>query len=222
MLTLQHPLHPLLPELETAWIVSIVRGVGSDRIIQAAEAVYAGGIRFLEVTFDMASEERSRDTLRSISLLQEHFGSAMHIGAGTVLTTDQVDAAARAGAEFMISPDTDRAVIARTKELGLLSMPGALTPSEIKTAWLAGADMVKIFPAALFGPAYVKDLKAPLPAVKLSAVGGITADNIRAYRDAGYDGFGIGGGLIHKDRVERGDWDGLTRLACAFTEALRG
>ena len=170
----------------------------------------------------MASEERSRDTLRSISLLQEYFGSAMHIGAGTVLTTDQVDAAARAGAEFMISPDTDRAVIARTKELGLLSMPGALTPSEIKTAWLAGADMVKIFPAALFGPAYVKDLKAPLPAVKLSAVGGITADNIRAYRDAGYDGFGIGGGLIHKDRVERGDWDGLTRLACAFTEALRG
>ena len=222
MLTLQHPLHPLLPELETARIVSIVRGVGSDRIIQAAEAVYAGGIRFLEVTFDMASEERSRDTLRSISLLQEHFGSAMHSGAGTVLTTDQVDAAARAGAEFMISPDTDRAVIARTKELGLLSMPGALTPSEIKTAWLAGADMVKIFPAALFGPAYVKDLKAPLPAVKLSAVGGITADNIRAYRDAGYDGFGIGGGLIHKDRVERGDWDGLTRLACAFTEALRG
>lgn len=222
MLTLQHPLHPLLPELETARIVSIVRGVGSDRIIQAAEAVYAGGIRFLEVTFDMASEERSRDTLRSISLLQEHFGSAMHIGAGTVLTTDQVDAAARAGAEFMISPDTDRAVIARTKELGLLSMPGALTPSEIKTAWLAGADMVKIFPAALFGPAYVKDFKAPLPAVKLSAVGGITADNIRAYRDAGYDGFGIGGGLIHKDRVERGDWDGLTRLACAFTEALRG
>ena len=218
---IQHDRHPLMNELEQCNIVSIVRGVRSDRIIQAAEAVYAGGIRFLEVTFDMASEENSRDTLRSIELLQKHFAGAMHIGAGTVLTPEQVEMAAKAGAEFMISPDMDVAVIHRTKELGLLSMPGAMTPSEIKTAWMAGADIVKVFPAALLGPSYVKDIKSPLSAVKLSAVGGITVDNIRTYHEAGYDGFGIGGGLINRDRVERGDWEELTRLARAFTGALR-
>ncbi|HAY61457.1 MAG TPA: 2-dehydro-3-deoxyphosphogluconate aldolase [Acidaminococcaceae bacterium] len=217
---IQQEVHALMPELEERKIVSIVRGVCSKDMKEAAEAVYRGGIRFLEVTFDMASEENSRDMLRSITRLREHFGGRMHIGAGTVLTPEQVVLAAKAGAEFIISPDMDVAVIQKTKELGLLSMPGALTPSEVKTAWMAGADIVKIFPASLLGPAYVKALKAPLSQVKLAAVGGVGVENIRTYLDAGYDGFGIGGNLINRERVERHAWDELTCIAQAYADAI--
>ena len=213
-------MHTTLAELTEHKIISIIRGVTSVDVLPVANALYRGGIRFIEVTFNASSLLASDDTLQSIRLLRKKMGDKIHIGAGTVLTPVQVELAADAGAEYIISPDMNPDVIHHTKELGLLSLPGALTPTEIQAAWAAGADMVKVFPASLLGPAYFKALKAPLSQVKLAAVGGVDETNIRDFLKAGADGLGIGGCLVNNDRVSRKAWNELERSACNFVGAI--
>ena len=213
-------MHTTLAELSEKKIISILRGVTSADILPVAEALYRGGIRFIEVTFNTSSLLAADDTLQSIRMLRKEMGGKMHIGAGTVFTPVQVELAADAGAEYILSPDMNPDVIRHTKELGLLSFPGAFTPTEIQAAWTAGADMVKIFPASLLGPVYFKALKAPLSQVKLAAAGGIDESNIREFVKAGADGLGLDNCLVNSDRVSRKAWLELERIAGAFVTAV--
>ena len=145
----------------------------------------------------------------------------MLIGAGTVITEKQVELTAAAGGKFIISPDTFVDVIKKTRELGLVSMPGALTPSEIQTAHRAGADFVKMFPITNMGPEYVKAVKAPLSHIKLLAVGGVDNNNMADYLKVGISGFGIGSNITDKKMLANEDWAGITKLAEVYVAAAK-
>jgi 2-dehydro-3-deoxyphosphogluconate aldolase/(4S)-4-hydroxy-2-oxoglutarate aldolase len=212
--------HILLKAVETHKIIAILRGISKDKLIKTAEALYDGGIRLLEITFSADGSVSDDDTAEGIAMLCKHFEGRMYIGAGTVLKTSQVFKTAEAGGRFIISPNTDKAVIEETVRLGLVSMPGALTPTEVVTAHNYGADFVKLFPVSNMGPDYVKAVKAPLSHVKLLAVGGVDENNMKDYLKAGVQGFGLGSNLVDKKLVEKEDYEGLTLLAKKFTEAI--
>lgn len=202
-------------------IVVIVRGVAKERLIPLAEAMYNGGIRLLEITYSADGSVVDEETASRIAMLAKHFEGRMYIGAGTVLTEKQVELTKNAGGRFIISPDTNADVIKKTVALGLISMPGALTPSEITAANRAGADFVKLFPITSLGLDYVKAVRAPLSHVKLIAVGGIHDGNMRDYLGAGVCGFGIGSNIIDKKLIEAEDYAGITELAKKYTEAIK-
>jgi len=194
-------------------IIAIVRGIPSGKIIDTVQVLKDGGIVCVEVTFDPKSKEISKDTLKSISMIKDHFGDSIAVGAGTVLTMEDVQQATEAGAEYMISPNTCEAVIKETKRLGLISIPGAATPSEIINAYNMGADIVKLFPAAALGLEYVKALAGPIPHIPMAAVGGINAGNASDFIKAGCMGVGVGGNLVNKKLIEAGDFEAIKKLA---------
>ncbi len=201
-------------------LIVIVRGLPKDRIIPFAEAVYRGGVRLLELTYSANGSCPEEETAENIRILAKHFAGRMHIGAGTVLSPRQVELTNNAGGTFIISPNTDAAVIRKTKELGLVSIPGALTPTEVQAAHEAGADFVKLFPIGSMGPGYLKAVAAPLSQVKYLAVGGVNEKNAREYLDAGASGVGVGGGMTDKSLIAEGRWDRIEELAAAFVAAL--
>ena len=201
-------------------IIVIVRGVARDKLIPLAQAMYEGGIRLLEITFSADGSTSDEVTGDNIKMLVDHFGDRLHVGAGTVLTEKQVELVKEAGGKFIISPDTNERVIKRTRELSLVSMPGALTPTEIMTAHTAGADFVKLFPVSSLGAEYVKAVKAPLSHVKLLAVGGIHDKNMAEYIKAGVCGFGIGSNITDKALINAGEFEKITALARKYVNAL--
>jgi len=203
-------------------IIVIVRGVEKDDLIPLAEAMYAGGIRLIEITFDASGKTSDGETASRIAMLKEHFGDRMHIGAGTVLTTEQVVLTRAAGGEFIISPNVKREVIEKTRELSLVSMPGAFSPSEIVDAYDLGADFVKLFPITELGVGYVKAVRAPLCHIPMLAVGGVDLDNISDYLKIGVCGFGLGSNIVNKKMIANGDWDAITALAQKYVAAIRG
>lgn len=198
-------------------VITICRKVYGRELLRLAEALYAGGVRMIEVTFDQADPDCIQKTADSILALNEQFGDKMMFGAGTVLTTEQVVAAQQAGARYIISPNVDADVIAKTKELRLVSMPGAMTPSEILTAHKLGADIVKLFPAGYLGFGYIKDILGPISHVKLCATGGVTEENWGKYLDFGFVGAGISSRLCDKKCIAAGDFGEITRRARVFT-----
>ncbi|MCQ2392022.1 MAG: bifunctional 4-hydroxy-2-oxoglutarate aldolase/2-dehydro-3-deoxy-phosphogluconate aldolase, partial [Kiritimatiellae bacterium] len=141
-------------------VVAIVRGQPPDVCLRLAEAYAKGGIRLVEVTFDQANPAGWKDTATAISAIRGHFGGAVRAGAGTVLTAEQLDVLEQAGGEYAITPNANPALIRECVRRGIAAMPGAFTPSEVVDAWDAGASFVKIFPAGVLGPAYVKALRA--------------------------------------------------------------
>ena len=145
----------------------------------------------------------------------------MMVGAGTVTTPELVELAASAGAQYIISPDVNVDVIHRTRELGLVSLPGAMTPTEVMTAHLAGADFVKLFPAGNLGISYVKAIRAPISHVKLLAVGGVNEDNVADFLHAGMVGAGVGGNLANKKWIEAGEYDKITQTARKLLDAVK-
>jgi 2-dehydro-3-deoxyphosphogluconate aldolase/(4S)-4-hydroxy-2-oxoglutarate aldolase len=187
-------------------IIAISRGISSRHILKTADALRRGGVCFIEVTFNPSNEEVSKDTLRCIGMLKKEFGEAMHIGAGTVLTVEQVEAAQEAGAEYIISPNVDKSVIRRTKEFGLLSIPGAMTPTEALNAWECGADFVKVFPAGNLGADYCRAVLSSVNQLRLIATGGIDENNIVEFLNSGCVGVGIGGSLINRRLAESGNY----------------
>lgn len=207
----------LINQLMNEKIVVIVRGVAREKLIPFAQAAYEGGIRFLECTYDATGKIPDAQIADNIQMLTRHFGDKMVIGAGTVLTEEQVKLTKAAGGKFIISPDTNADIIRATKELGMLSIPGAFTPTEIAAAHRAGADFVKVFPVDLHGPKYIKTLSAPLSHVRMLAVNGITAQNMAEYLNAGACGVGVGSGIVNKKMIEDGDFAGITELAKAYT-----
>lgn len=197
-------------------IVAIIRGISSDDILNTAKALMEGGIRCMEVTFDHSSPEGMENTVRSITMLRQAFDGVIAIGAGTVVNTDDVRLAKSCGASFIVSPNTKEDVIRLTKELGMVSMPGALTPSEIVNAYEAGADFVKVFPADNLGLGYIKAVRGPLGYIPLIAVGGVDASNLNDFLAAGCVGVGIGGNLVNKKLIKAGEFDKLRELASTF------
>ena len=160
----------VIKTIEKEKIIVIVRGVAKEKLIPLCNAMYQGGIRLLELTFDANKKVSDTETAENIKMLVDNFSDKMFIGAGTVMEENQVELTKKAGGSFIISPNTDEAIIKKTVEMGMVSMPGALTPSEIKLAYNYGADFVKLFPAENFGPGYVKAVKAPLSNIKLTAL----------------------------------------------------
>jgi 2-dehydro-3-deoxyphosphogluconate aldolase/(4S)-4-hydroxy-2-oxoglutarate aldolase len=205
--------------VEESKIVTIARKVPHDRLLPAADALIRGGIRLLEVTFDQASPTCLTDTPADIARLGEAFGEKLCVGAGTVITKEQVAAAYEAGARFIVSPNTDPEIIAMAKALGLVTFPGALTPTEILNAYQAGADFVKIFPAETLGLPYIKSVMAPISHVPLVAVGGVNEDNIADFLNLGLKGVGIGSNILKKSYIETKNYDGLAELARRYTAA---
>ncbi|MBR3437013.1 MAG: bifunctional 4-hydroxy-2-oxoglutarate aldolase/2-dehydro-3-deoxy-phosphogluconate aldolase [Lachnospiraceae bacterium] len=194
-------------------IIAIVRGVFGADALKLARALHAGGVDLLEVTFDQSSEEKRAKTVETIRLLTETLGGEMCFGAGTVTSVEMVREAREAGAQFIISPNTDAAVIRETRALGMVSIPGAFTPTEIFEAARAGGDFVKVFPADAVGPAYFKSIMTPLNHVRLLAVGGVNPANVRAFLDAGAVGAGVSGALTKKEWVAAGAWEKVTEAA---------
>lgn len=206
--------------IEKSKIIAIVRGLDGETLEKTAEALYEGGIRLMEITFDQTGKIPDEKTASNIRTLSNTFRDRMHIGAGTVMSAKQVILAADAGAEYMISPDVSEEVIRKTKELGLVSIPGALTPTEIVTAYRYGADYVKLFPAGDLGLSYVKSVKAPLAHIPMMAVGGINTANLRDFLNAGLAGVGISSGIVNKELIRNHDFAGLAKLAKEFTKQI--
>lgn len=199
-------------------IVAIVRGVYGEDCVKLAQALYAGGIELLEVTFDQSKPELLERTSDTIRQLVEQLGDKMIFGAGTVTSVHMLELARNAGARFIVSPDTNEAVIRATVAAGMVSMPGALTPTEIVTAHSYGADFVKLFPAGTQGTAYFKAVTAPLNHIRLLAVGGVNEKNIADFLAAGAVGAGVGGNLVNKTWIANGEFEKITALAKEFTE----
>ena len=209
----------VIEAIEREKLIVIVRGIEKEKLLGLAEALYEGGIRLMEVTYKSDGSENEL-TAECIKMLSEHFEGRMFIGAGTVLTLEQVRLTRAAGGQFIISPNVKEEVIRETCRLGMVSIPGALTPTEIASAHEFGADFVKLFPISDLGAGYVKAVKAPLSNVKLLAVGGINENNMADYLNVGVCGFGIGSNLTDKKLIEAEDWDGITRLAEKFVKAV--
>ena len=202
-------------------VIAIVRGVDPEACAKVAEALYEGGIRLMEVTFNQKAPSSFEDTAKTIQMLSEAYEGRMLIGAGTVTTPELVELAVSAGAKYIISPDMNEDVIRRTRELGAVSMPGAFTPTEVLAAHRAGADFVKLFPAGNLGASYFKALCAPISHVKMLAVGGVNEDNAAEFIKAGVVGVGVGGNLANKKWIDAGEFSKITDTARKLVENIK-
>ena len=201
-------------------IIAIVRGVATKDIIPTARALKDGGIKLLEITFNQSSATGEKDTENAIGSLCDYFSDSMLIGAGTVLNARQTEIAVKAGAKYIISPNTDPDVIKTTNDMGAVSIPGALTPSEIAHACKLGAHFVKLFPAGDLGTAYIKAIRAPLSHIPLLAVGGIDNDNLQDFFKAGVCGVGVGSNIVDTKLIKEGKFEELTVLARKYTSQI--
>ncbi len=209
----------IVEKIKEEKIIAIVRGLSGEGIIRTAQALRKGGVTFIEVTFNQSSASCLEDTYEAIRLISKEIPDIC-AGAGTVVNIEQVETAWRAGAKYIISPDFNEGVVNRTLELGMLSMPGTLTPTEIAKAYKAGAAFVKVFPASNLGPDYIKAIKSPLNHIPLLAVGGISDSNMEQFYKAGASGFGIGGNLVDKKLIDAGDFEAVTRMAKRYMEIV--
>lgn len=212
----------IIQKIKEEKLMAIVRGVEPKLCLKVAQALYVGGIRLMEITYNQKEPEGWLQTAEAIRAVAEHFEGRMPVGAGTVTNVELVELTHDHKGQFIVSPDTDVAVIKRTRMLDMVSIPGAMTPSEIKQAFLAGADFVKLFPSGSLGSGYLKAIKAPLNHIPILAVGGISEKNLQEFLDAGADGIGIGGNLVKKAWIEAGEFDKLTEAAKAAVTALKG
>ena len=210
----------VVEELKRTRLMVLARGVPKDVLVKGVAAIREAGVTVFESTFDHRLANCAAENAEKIAALRAAFGATMKIGAGTVLSVAEVRAAHDAGAEFIVSPDSDPEVIAETKRLGMASIPGAMTPSEIKRAWALGADVVKLFPADDLGYHYIQNLKGPLPHIPLMATGGVNPDTISEFLSRGILAVGTGITVFRPDLVKAEDYEGIKALAAAHIEAI--
>lgn len=203
-----------LAATRAAGVLAVLRAPSPEAALSAAEAIIAGGIRGIEVTYS------TPDAPAVIRELIRRHGDAAHVGAGTVTTAAQAADAADAGAAFLVSPGTVTHLARAMQETGRLVMTGALTPSEVMTALELGVDVVKIFPASLGGPGYLGALRGPFPDAPLMPTGGVTPDNLGEWFAAGAVAVGAGGDLAAGSAIAASDWADLRRRAERFAAAL--
>ena len=201
-------------------IVAIVRGLKPEYIVRLGHAFEEGGIGLMEVTYNQKAPETWKDTAAAIEAMEKEFGDRVLVGAGTVITPEQVRMTYNAGGHYLVTPTTQPEIIRMGKALGLGLYPGAFSPSEILEAFNAGADAVKVFPAGSLGPGYIKAVRAPLSHIPLMAVGGVNEKNAADYMKAGCVGLGVGGNLVNKEWIENGEWAKVTALAKEFMKAV--
>jgi 2-dehydro-3-deoxyphosphogluconate aldolase / (4S)-4-hydroxy-2-oxoglutarate aldolase len=175
-------------------VVAIIRGAEPEQVLSIVQALYDGGVRLVEVTLN------SKKALEMISNIRSTYDGRMLVGAGTVLNAEEAREALQAGARFIISPTLDKNTIEATKKADSVSIPGAFSPTEILNAYLWGADIVKVFPATA-GPDYIKDIRGPLGHIPLMPTGGVSLENIAAFRKAGAVAFGIGSALVNTKKL---------------------
>ena len=202
-------------------LIAIVRGVEGDSCVRVAQALYEGGVRLMELPYDQRRPESWERTAQAIADISEEFAGRILIGAGTVLSPELAELSCAHKGRFIVSPDTNAQVIRRTVELGLVSVPGAMTPSEILAAHRAGADFVKLFPASQLGPGYLKAICAPISHVRLMAMGGVTESNAAQFLKAGAVGLGVGGNFANRGWIEAGEYYKLTAAAAAMVAAIQ-
>ncbi len=195
-------------------LVAVIRAESGEQLVDVAEALLAGGVEVMEVTFTVPR------AVQVIERVATTLGNRVLLGAGTVLDAETARAALLAGAEFIVSPSTNVQVIELCRRYSKLVMPGALTPTEVVTAWQAGADIVKIFPSDLTGPKYLKALHGPLPQVRLMPTGGVTLETAVDYLKAGACALGVGGSLVDPKLIAAGQLKPLEELARRFRQLV--
>ena len=197
-------------------IIAIIRNVRSEQIEQVAEALLKGNIRCLELALSGGANYDEKDVLNSIERIRKKYDGQIYVGAGTILTVEQMKSAYNSGAQYMISPNVNPDVIAQTKQCGCISIPGAYSPTEIINAYEYGADLVKVFPVGKAGASYIKNLSVPLGKIPLIAVGGVTLQNVQEFLHAGAVAVGVGGNLVDIQLIQQKRYSELAVKAKEF------
>jgi 2-dehydro-3-deoxyphosphogluconate aldolase/(4S)-4-hydroxy-2-oxoglutarate aldolase len=201
--------------IEDLGLVPVLRAPSRQIAMALVEAMVAGGVTVIEVTMTVPGAIGVLEDLKTL------YGDRLLLGSGSVTHADEAEATIKAGADFVISPSLHLDVIARTRALGKLSIPGALTPTEVITAWKAGADFVKVFPCSAMGGAkYLKSLKAPFPHVRLIPTGGVTLQTAAEFLHAGAEALGVGADLVNPASITSGRPETVTQTARAYLEAI--
>ena len=201
--------------IERAGLIPVLRARNAAQAHAVVRAMMAGGVTVVEVTMTVPG---ALDVLKD---LRKEYGAKLLLGSGTVTTAQEAQATIEAGAEFVVSPSLHREVIAATKASGKLSIPGALTPTEIVTAWELGADYVKVFPcSAIGGASYLKSLLAPFPHLKLIPTGGVTLETAESFLRAGACALGVGSDLVNLAAIDEGTPEKITEAARAYLAVL--
>ena len=205
-----------LQTLKSTRVLAVLRAPSAESALRAADALVDGGVTGLEITYS------TPDAPAVIRAIAEKYGNRVYLGAGTVTTAEQAVTAADAGARFLVSPGTRETLTAAMRATGLVVMTGALSPSEVMAAVEFGSDVVKIFPASLGGPGYLRALRGPFPDVPLMPTGGVSPENIGDWFAAGAIAVGAGGDLVSSAALASEDWAEITRRAEAFSAAGAG
>src|SRR5205807_1479028 len=205
----------IIKRIRDIGVIPVVRASSADEAIQVVEAIKAGGVSLLEITMTVPG------AVQVIEQLTKRFVDEAIVGAGTVLDPETARACINAGAKFIVSPALNLETITCCRELDVPVMPGALTPTEIVSAWNAGADFVKVFPCgAMGGASYIKSLKAPLPQIELVPTGGVTLTTAASFIEAGAAAIGVGADLVDVKAIRAGQSEKVTKAARAFFEAV--
>ncbi|QRG66708.1 bifunctional 4-hydroxy-2-oxoglutarate aldolase/2-dehydro-3-deoxy-phosphogluconate aldolase [Brevibacillus choshinensis] len=205
----------LLEKLVESGVIAVVRRIPTEKIDRVAESLVRGGVTALEITVD------SEDAFSSIARLSRQLRGVAIVGAGTVIDAEAAAMAIQSGADFLFSPSLHHEVIRVAARHGKICVPGVLTPTEMITAIEWGADLVKLFPAASFGPAYLQAVKAPFPHIPIIPTGGIDEQNASSFIQAGAAALGIGGTLLDRKLIEAGDFGALEKTAKTYVELVR-
>ena len=201
--------------LERVALIPVLRARNAGQAHAVVQALMAGGVTVVEVTMTVPG------AVSVLKELKEEYGERLLLGSGTVTTAAEAEATIEAGAEFVVSPSLHPAVVAATKAAGKLSIPGALTPTEVITAWRLGADYVKIFPCSAVGGApYLKSLLAPFPDLKLIPTGGVTLETAAGFLRAGARALGVGADLVNLGAIDAGEPERITRAAEAYLRVV--
>ena len=204
-----------LSRMTDSGVVAVLRAPNGDILADVAEALLAGGVEAIEITFTVPGAHRV------IEQVADRLGDRILLGAGTVLDSETARVALLAGAEFIVSPVVNLDVIRLCRRYDKVVLPGALTPTEVLTAWEAGADIVKVFPSDLTGPKYLRALHGPMPQVRLMPTGGVNLDTAADFLRAGACALGIGGSLVESKAVAAGDMQRIESLAKQYIEIIK-
>lgn len=203
-----------LDRISSVGVVPVVRIADAAQIIDAADALIAGGVSIMEITMS------STRPFEIIAKLKEKYGDRLLLGLGSILDRETAEKGVDAGAEFLVSPIFKDEILEIAKKHGKLSVLGSLTPTEIQHSFEAGTDIVKVFPATKFGPGYFKDILAPMPHLKLTPTGGVDLSNVAEFIQNGVVCVGVGTALLRKDLIANHDWNGLKSLAESFCQEV--